>query len=184
MWIPGSTFGYVEADKKTRKRRKKTARLPLPKGNAHKVITRYVGSGRDRRRVAGVAPVERVAAAQRQLAYDLPRCPEPPLTGAVLLVVDFVFEPAASWPIWRKNAAVSGAVPCVEHDRGDLEQLGKLLCDALEDAGWLADDCTVDRIRWHKRYGREQGYLVEVWDRSLGPQTKAEWLEIKAEWGL
>lgn len=160
LWIPGVEFAWRE------KRKTRTARLPDPKGNRPKVI-----------RIAGhysVTASAKTAAAGKALALAIPDSPEPPLTGAVRLEVVYVFEPAASWPQWRRDAAQRGLVVCTGHQIGDLEQLTKLLCDGLEERGYVADDCQVTELDARKVYGEEQGYRVRVYDLGAGITTRAE----------
>ena len=178
MWIPGVSFVYVERDKKRRNPKAIRARLPKPKGNANKIITRRIGG----RTVAGVSPVERVVAAEAALVKVIPPNPGAPLAGGIRLEVEFRFEPAPSWPAWKRAAACAGLVLCLEHDRGDLEQLAKLLLDALETAGWIEDDCRVVDLHLRKRYAREQGYLVRVADLGPGLTTRAEALKAGVIW--
>lgn len=148
--VPGAEFTYRE------KRRTKTARLPAVKGNTPKIIK--IGGG------YSVSPAEKTAAAGRALERLLPRAAAP-IEGEVRVEVDFVFEPASSWPKARRARALAGLEPCVQQNRGDLEQLTKLLNDALEARGYFQNDAAVVELEARKRYGRSQGYVVRLYSR-------------------
>lgn len=149
--VPGAEFSYRE------KRRTKTARLPAVKGNTPKVIK--IGGS------YSVSPGPKTVAAGKRLEGLLPR-PAAPIEGEVRVEVDFVFEPAASWPKARRARALDGLEPCVQQNRGDLEQLTKLLNDALEARGYFPNDAAVVELEARKRYGPSQGYRVRLYSRA------------------
>lgn len=157
--LAGATFAFRQ------RRKDKRGRLPAVKGNTPKVIK--IGGG------FSVSPGERTVAAGKALARELAKVrhdelfPLAPIEGPVRLEVDFVFEPAASWPKKRRSRALAGLEPCVEKNRGDLEQLLKLLNDELERAGYFADDSQVVEVAAAKLYGKRQGYRVRLWSRVL-----------------
>lgn len=153
--LDGLEFSFRE------KKKGKVGRLPAVKGNTPKIIK--IGRG------YSVSPNERTVAAGKALVALLGRVsPSPtPIQGPVRLEVDFVFEPAASWSKRKRAAAYCGSIPCVEQNRGDLEQLLKLLNDSLERAGFFANDAQVVEVAAAKVYGPRQGYRLRLWSRVL-----------------
>ena len=167
LWIPGVEFEFGP------KRKRSTARLPAPKGNSPRVTRmgpRY-----------SVRPSAKAEAAAAALAEVIPEPQGAPLTGAVRVEVVYHFEPAKSWPKWRQEAARRGLVVCQEHNRGDLDQLSKLLLDGLEAAGYFADDCQVTELVASKRYSGAQGYQVRIVDLGHGLVTCREYRALCAK---
>lgn len=169
LWIPGVEFHYRE------KRQAKSARLPAVKGNSPRVTRmgqRY-----------SVRPSVKTEAAAVALRDAIPEPKGPPLIGGVRVEVVYHFEPAPSWPKWRQEAAKRGLVICQEHNRGDLDQLTKLLLDGLEARGYFADDCQVVELVARKRYSGAQGYQVRIVDLGPGLTTAQQYREHCSEEG-
>ncbi len=74
----------------------------------------------------------------------------PPLDGPVELVLRAVFEPPASWPKRKREAAIVGDVRPTS--KPDLDNIGKAWSDALNGVAFK-DDSQVVRTTLEKVYG-------------------------------
>lgn len=82
------------------------------------------------------------------------------LDGPVGLKVEFIFEPPASWPKYRREAAIAASAPKVT--KPDTDNLAKLVKDALNGVAW-ADDAQVADLRVSKFYGRKPQTKVTIY---------------------
>lgn len=82
-----------------------------------------------------------------------------PMTGAVRLELLFVYAIPPSWPAWKKAAAKEGKV--WKTSRPDVDNLVKLVMDALNDIAWR-DDCQIVRLSPGKRYGSPERTEVRI----------------------
>lgn len=133
------------------------AAVPKQKGNS-KVIFRtgYRGSGPTR-----VASNPRDKAAELRLVA-LARAYRPlrPLQGALRLSVTFVLPIPPSWPARKRAEAQAGVLqPIGRPDRGNLLKLAE---DALQAAGFYADDSQIVGGEVAKRYGDPAGYRITL----------------------
>lgn len=84
-----------------------------------------------------------------------------PWAGPVALDVDFVFQVPASWPKWKRQAALEGRLWPSSERYGDRDNLEKLLGDALKGV-LFADDSRIVDGRVRKVFGEESGYRLRV----------------------
>ena len=189
FWLPGPLVTWRErlshghgsrhAEMKTH-----TKQAPLPK-NGDRVYNQGP------RVPPKIGPSKRTAALRVALVEALAvYAPDSPLEGPLLVDVVYQFEIPTGWPAWRQEAARAGFVPCVEHSRGDLCNLGKPFYDAMQPlydamkvkhgAGLIADDCLITKRGEEKRYGPVRGYQVEIYQLVAGPQSAVEWKAWKA----
>lgn len=95
-----------------------------------------------------------------------------PMTGPVELNVTAVLPVPESWPVNKRNAALTGNLrPTVKPDFDNIE---KVVADAIKGVV-LNDDCQVCLWSGGKKYGPEPMLLVEVHalDRALLPLFRA-----------
>ena len=138
---------------------------PIPKGRPR------IGKGAGGRPVA-FTPSRTRAAEADVLALVSPHAPAEPLLGPIELDIVFSLPIPRSWPAWRREAAALGIVYPI--GRPDLDNLEKLLEDALTRAGFWRDDSQIIGVRTRKRYGLRA--FSEVWITELEqPTTAAEW---------
>ena len=145
------------------------------KGNSKRIVRRGAH--------AGIAAGAREEAAEDALVAALlasPDRPSEPL-GACELGVTFRAVPPASWPDWRREAALAGAIPCTSHGYGDRGNLLKLLEDCLQAADWITDDCGLVGGPVAKRWASVAGYALDLRELPAAPRSKAEWLAMKQE---
>ena len=138
---------------------------PKPKGNKQRIVRK------GRHGPLRVVNDKSVIAKQTSLVHALwthRDALRETLRGAVEVGVTFVLPIPGSWPAWKQEAAhrrlvfpytdsagSSGAIP----DRGNLL---KLLEDALEKAGYLANDSQIVGGPVAKVYGRVPGYELSI----------------------
>lgn len=171
LFLPAPTFTWRE------KRKTRTARHPIGKGNREKIQTAGKRCPKCRRgEKMWIAPIDRVVAAQAALAralFDHPLRPPEPL-GTVVLDCTFVFEPTASWPEWRKAQALENVERPEGSNIADRDQLHKMLADALEDAEWIDNDRTIVEGDVSKVFGPEAGFRLRLRPLPPAPKTLAE----------
>jgi len=85
-----------------------------------------------------------------------------PLQGPVRVEVIAVFTPPASWPAWKRDAALSGAL--LHTGKPDASNLAKAAEDALNGVVW-GDDAQVVELVVRKSYGERA--MVEILVKSL-----------------
>lgn len=112
---------------------------PTPKGRP-----RFTGKGR-----AYTPAKTRTAEAAILAAYRAAVGSRSPHTGPVEVHLEAVFTPPPSWPKWRREAALAGAL--AHTTKPDLDNLLKLV-DGLNGYAWL-DDSQIFRATPEKRYG-------------------------------
>ena len=94
---------------------------------------------------------------------------QPPLDGAVTLLVKAVFEVPKSWPLYKKTAAEAGAL----HPTGrpDLDNIVKLVSDGCNGIVW-GDDSQIVSIIARKEYGFPARVAVAAYT-GAAPQRQA-----------
>ena len=92
-----------------------------------------------------------------------------PWAGPVSLTFGSVRVPPASWPAWKRGAAMAA----LDTAKPDLSNVLKLIEDALNGVAYT-DDAHVAVGRHEKRYGDEDAVMVVVGFRAGLPATKAE----------
>lgn len=85
-----------------------------------------------------------------------------PMTGPLELTVKAFFAPSASWPAWKREAALTGWVAHTSKPDGD--NLVKAAKDALNGVAWI-DDSQVVRHSGEKLYGASP--RVEITIRAI-----------------
>lgn len=126
----------------------------------------------------GRAPLPRLVGrdedvqAERDVARLAARfAPPTPMTGPIRLDVTFVMGIPPSWPRRRRQRALAGEVlPTVRPDRGNLQ---KLLEDALQKAGFYADDAQIIAGEPGQIYGITPGYAIH-----LASATAGDWARL------
>lgn len=155
FFLHGPEFSYRKKNPNTKKMETKHGQHPIPKSNAKSAVQRP-GS-----KFPVVIEDPRTKAASKALISALePLGPRYPF-GAVRLDVDFVFVPLKS-PKWRHEAALAGFIECDQHNYGDRDNLHKMLADAMQAAGFFADDCQVTRGEVAKVYGPHRGFRIKL----------------------
>lgn len=95
------------------------------------------------------------------IALAAPHAPPTPFEGAVCVSLTFYTQPAASWPSWRRDAALAGQV--MPTGRPDVDNLVKLVLDALNRSGrWWRDDAQVVEVHARKCFSERPRTEVEV----------------------
>jgi Holliday junction resolvase RusA-like endonuclease len=84
---------------------------------------------------------------------------QPPMTGPLRLEVLCVYEPPASWPTWKREAALAGQV--WKTSKPDHDNLEKQVGDALNGVAY-GDDAQIVRSSCAKRYGRPERTEVRL----------------------
>lgn len=112
-------------------------------------------------------------------ALIAPHAPPRRHEGPVGITLTTFLQVPVSWPVWRREAALSGAV--LPTARPDLDNLCKLILDAMTASGrWWIDDAQVVKIEHEKVFADLPGTLVAV--RFLEELAgAAAWKAIKAE---
>lgn len=75
------------------------------------------------------------------------------------LELQFTFTPPASWPTWKRQAAVAGDLAATA--KPDLDNLEKAVLDALNGIAWV-DDGQVFAVAKSKVYGSQSGARVRI----------------------
>lgn len=93
----------------------------------------------------------RTKAAERALAvaWAISAGTRQPHDGPVSVHLDATFEPAASWPKWKREKALAGEWP--HTSKPDIDNLVKIL-DGLNGRAWI-DDAQIIAVTGTKRYG-------------------------------
>lgn len=76
---------------------------------------------------------------------------------AVSIVVDVM--PPRSWPTWKREAAIGGAISPTT--RPDLDNIGKAILDAINGVAY-GDDAQIVDIRMRSRYALQSSVAVEI----------------------
>jgi len=124
--------------------------LPVPKGRA-----RSTKAGRH----YTPAPTRLAEAAVRAAWWSQVGVSAAPYGGPVQVEVVATFPVPASWPVWKRSLAERGLWP--HTSRPDLDNLVKLLTDALNGVAWK-DDSQIVRIVGVKQYGPRPSTLATV----------------------
>ena len=82
-----------------------------------------------------------------------------PHDGGVAIQIRFTFEPPKSWPKWKRDAAADGQIPHLS--KPDLDNLTKLVCDALNGTAWI-DDSQIHNSFSRKDYGTKANTRVTL----------------------
>jgi Holliday junction resolvase RusA-like endonuclease len=133
------------------------AAVPKQKGNSKLIFrTGYRGSGPTR-----VASNPRDKAAElRLVVLAAVYRPLRPMQGPLRLSVTFVLPIPPSWPARKRAEALAGVLqPIGRPDRGNML---KLVEDALQAAGFYADDSQIVGGEVAKRYGDPPGYRIQI----------------------
>ena len=151
-WITFTVPGEPET-----KRRQKLITLPDGKGGVR----------------AGVVSTAKVRQAEAYFAsFAAAVAPSAPPENPVMLSVECVFGIPSSKPEWWRQAALRGAVrPRLANK--DVDNLLKLVMDAMTKAGYWRNDGQVVNAMVRKAYGPKAGVEVSVHYREL-VQTKKE----------
>ena len=169
FFLPGPTFSWRE------KKKKRTGQHPAVKGNSM-ALFRVNGQPR-------ISPSGRTRAAQAALVKALLEVPERPLVpwaADIRLDVLFVLGVPASWPRWKREAALDGAIRPTATGRGDRGNYLKMFEDGLEGAGFLADDGQICAGEVGKAYGPLPGFRIRLEALPAGPTSAAEARELSA----
>lgn len=144
--------------------------VPVPKGNAQEIYRRG--------RHLGVKPRAKVKRAQAALAVLLRasagsrEC----ISGPVWRDACYVLPIPPSWPRWKRVAAEElRYLPPGGGRQPDTGNLTKLLDDALEDAGLIANDGQIVGGCCVKLYGAEPGYIVRLTELPQASRTEPAW---------
>ena len=143
---------------------------PAQKANSKQIVNM---GGRPR-----LVPTKADQRAEAELVKALKEhAPEAPYHGPLSLAVT-VFHPIPkSWPAWRQRAALAGAVRPASRGTHDLDNVLKLVGDAMTKAGWCEDDTQIVEIKASAVYTGDPGYrlvLVTMADRYDPKATRAE----------
>lgn len=119
---------------------------------------------------------ERAAVAALVREHEPPRVHGGPVEIALVSKIPL----PQSWAAWKIEAALAGLVKPISLRAGDLDNLMKLVLDALTKSGrWWKDDSQVTRADHEKVYAELPGTLVTV--RFLEEiDSAAAWRAIKA----
>lgn len=93
-----------------------------------------------------------------------------PTATAARVDLVFVLPIPASWPAWKREAALAGDVRPVS--KPDIDNLAKLAKDALNGVLWV-DDSQVVELRAHKVYGAEPKTCIYVAELAHQTQRRA-----------
>ena len=101
--------------------------------------------------------------------------PPAPWTGPVRISIESRL-PVFEGPAWRREAALAGLVCHTSKNRGDVDNLAKLVMDAMTDHGrWWKDDGQVVELHARKIYAAVPSTFVEV--EFLEDVTREKWKE-------
>lgn len=147
-----------------------TARVscrPTPKGNSKRVLPdrrsdRCGICARYAKHFAVPRPGDKKAE-KALVKLLLPSKPATPLSGPVCVDIAIVHQAPKSWPQYRQRAADAGVIRPSSRGTPDIGNLEKMVCDALEKAGWLNDDAQVVEQRIAACYGQNPGYYVRLY---------------------
>lgn len=100
------------------------------------------------------------------------------IDGPVKVFIVAQYEPPASWPEWKRRAAMDGLV--AHTGRPDLDNLEKAVCDACNGVVYRDDSQIVEKLS-RKRYGPEAYVEIVVYPTGqLTPHAKKADLETAA----
>jgi len=130
------------------------------------------GRGRAVRRGKGIAVItpektRRWEDAARRVARHEMGSREPE-KGPVHVHIVASFLPPASWPAWKREAALAGRI--AHTGRPDCDNIAKAACDALNGVAWM-DDSQAVRVLVHKRYAEAAGVNIMVQEIELVPSS-------------
>ncbi|MDE2096954.1 MAG: RusA family crossover junction endodeoxyribonuclease [Patescibacteria group bacterium] len=96
-----------------------------------------------------------------------------PLQGCLALDLTSEMPPAASWPAWKREAALEGRIRPT--GTPDLDNLFKAAQDALNGVVWL-DDAQIVEVSGRKRYGPQPflSIMVRVLEGAAPSQINAK----------
>lgn len=119
-----------------------TIRIPGPmRGKQRARVTRF----------GAYTPPETVAA-EKAIGFYARTAQAPVMIGPVELMIAIEVEPAASWPKKRRAEALAGRI--IPTKKPDLDNVVKLIGDALNGIAWL-DDAQIARVTAAKAYAAE-----------------------------
>lgn len=103
----------------------------------------------------------------------------PPLDGGLVLEFRAVMPVPASWPEWKRAAALRGEI--VPTTKPDLDNIEKALKDGFNGVVWK-DDCQVVDVIKGKRYGEMLGItaVVTVYPAQAAQTAKKALLPMRA----
>lgn len=87
-----------------------------------------------------------------------------PHTGPIMIHLQFVFTPPASWPKWKREQAAGGRI--LHTTKPDVDNLAKLVLDALNGHAWI-DDSQISCTIATKHYGVEA--RTQIWIKNYDP---------------
>ncbi len=115
-------------------------------------------------------PAATVQAEREFVALAAPWAPGVPLQCPVAIKLVFVLPIPASWPLWKRRAAVALCV-CPRGPK-DVDNLAKLALDAMTRSGrWWVDDAQVVSLWAVKVYGDRPETRVRI-ERVSDPGTR------------
>jgi Holliday junction resolvase RusA-like endonuclease len=128
--------------------------IPVPKERPRVVKNPKTGQ------VFGYTP-ERTAAMGRSVKAVIARImgSAKPISGPIRIDMTFVMPLPASWPKWKKEAALEGLI--VPTGRPDMDNLEKALLDALNETLIVDDSFVINRHAW-KIYGEMPAIRMSV----------------------
>lgn len=95
------------------------------------------------------------------LAFATPVAPDVRIEGAVSVTVEARIAVPDSWPDWRREAALAGAIRPTS--RPDADNVAKLILDAINRSGrFWRDDAQVVELRARKVYASSPATRVTI----------------------
>ena len=92
-----------------------------------------------------------------------------PHNGPIMIHLQFVFTPPASWPKWKREQAAGGRI--LHTTKPDVDNLAKLVLDALNGHAWI-DDSQISCTIATKHYGIEARTQISITNYDPTPTTK------------
>ena len=142
---------------------------PRPKGNSKKIVSFGKRCSRCNRGRPSIVSKAKEVKAERAFAQLLSTvAPPSPFVRDVALSLTVVLPIRPSWSKAKQAAALAGTHRPTSNKGAtgpipDLGNLEKLLDDALEKGGWVANDSQIaERRRSRKVYGTEPGYVIVI----------------------
>ena len=102
----------------------------------------------------------------------LPYRPETPIVDPIRLYVEMTFPIPASWPAWKREAALRGYVKHTA--KPDKDNCEKHLLDCMETLGFFTNDSHIYRGWSVKKYGENPGWHV-ILETINEPKSAKEW---------
>lgn len=144
----------------------RVALIPTAKGRHRSRLVQTKGG---RSFVQSYSPAATVLAETSFAALAEKHAPPAPFTGPLAVTITFDMPELASWPEWKRTVG-----PWHHESKPDLDNLGKLVLDALQKSGlWWRDDAQVARLTMAKAYGPRPGTLVTI-EQLEQPQRPAK----------